>query len=233
MHVLGKQGRAPVLEDLVVCDRESGVYCVVDGMGGAHGGVESARRTADAVFDFLKRKSGDNDATLPFWMDPRRSHEENLLTNSLFFAERSVRSFNDAQTRGRKGGASAVIVQVDEDRAWSARVGTVLLSLIRGGQTVQTYGPELDQHVRTWNVPTQFIGQAKPIVPLVERFKVQTGDWVVLGTAGMSGTVLAGLASIQGSNSAAPDSARSERLQLFFESFEPKENVSGVILGLS
>lgn len=117
------QGRAPVHENLARADFEAGLFVCVDGIGGASGGIGAAKLALESVFDFMKKKSYDAEATLPFFRDPKLSHDLNLLKNAIYYAHQRVCDWNHTRTAISKGGASMMIGKASSSRLALVGVG--------------------------------------------------------------------------------------------------------------
>jgi protein phosphatase len=123
-------------EDCFEIDPEHQVFVVADGMGGHSHGEIASRIAVDAIRDFVSR-TGDNDSTLPFEMDPALSRQGNRIRAAIRIAhDRVLRAIRqDASLHGMEhhGGRALLdgdtmsVAHVGDSRAYRLRQGKLEL----------------------------------------------------------------------------------------------------------
>jgi protein phosphatase len=106
---------------------------VADGMGGHSHGEIASRIAVDAIREFVA-KTSDDDATLPFDVDPRLSRNSNRLRAAIRVAHDKVLKAirNDASLHGM--GTTVVGLLVDGESASIAHVGDSRCYRLRDGR---------------------------------------------------------------------------------------------------
>ncbi len=187
------KGRRPVQEDHLLVDREKGVFVVADGFGGPVCGVAAAKNACEAVRNFLFKEAGDLEATLPFVIKNYFSLAGNVLFNALIHANRKVTSMNKGKTVHEKGGASVLAGFIDGNLLSLANVGTCTAFLFRHDQVVElvvprSFGRLVDPFAKRvhadYQYPLMALGMSEDLEPEIIEYRIQAGDWLLLGTDG-------------------------------------------------
>lgn len=165
------------------------VFIVSDGMGGAKAGDFASR----AIIEHLHRK-----------MSPRREGRESHVMGLLKEVHRDLirLSGEDEEKRGMGGTCTlawlepdgeVMLVQVGDSRLYRWRPGqlelcsedqTVAAQLVASGTLEEADA----RRSRYWHVLTQAIGggEERPLHPRVSRFKIRSGDWLLLCSDGVT-----------------------------------------------
>ena len=120
-------------EDCFDIDPDLQMFVVADGMGGHSHGEIASRIAVDAIREFVA-KTSDDDATLPFDVDPRLSRNSNRLRAAIRVAHDKVLKAirNDASLHGM--GTTVVGLLVDGESASIAHVGDSRCYRLRDGK---------------------------------------------------------------------------------------------------
>jgi len=95
-------------EDALLCDPESGLFVVADGMGGHNAGEVASKLAIDAIGGFLERSRGGEDFTWPYGLDPSLSFQGNRLMTAVKLANRRV--FKAGESREDYTGLGTTVV---------------------------------------------------------------------------------------------------------------------------
>jgi serine/threonine protein phosphatase PrpC len=77
-------------EDRFCADVDTGLFLVVDGVGGQNAGQVAAQIVRDCVLEFVRETEDDDDKTWPFGIDPALSPAGNRLRAAILVANRNV-----------------------------------------------------------------------------------------------------------------------------------------------
>ena len=77
-------------EDRFCVQPETGLFVVVDGVGGHTAGQVAAQTTVDTIQQFIQDTTEDKDKTWPFGIDPELSAAGNRLRTAVLIANPSV-----------------------------------------------------------------------------------------------------------------------------------------------
>jgi serine/threonine protein phosphatase PrpC len=187
-------------EDCFEIDPEHQVFVVADGMGGHSHGEIASRIAVDAIREFVSRTE-DNDATLPFEMDPAISRQGNRIRAAIRIAhDRVLRAIRqDASLHGM--GTTVVGLLLDGDSISVAHVGDSRAYRLRQGKL------ELLTQDHTWvneqvvagflseeqarahplkNVVTRALGGDAEVDIDVKEWAVEAGDIYLLCSDGLT-----------------------------------------------
>lgn len=204
--VFADPGARPAQEDCFLMDRDKGIFVIADGFGGPAPGAGAARAACDAVKSFLVKQAGDQDATMPFELRSYFSLAGNILFNSLVHANRKVLNLNQGKAVHERGGASVLAGYLDESLLALANVGACTAWLFRDGEGAElvaprTWGRLMDPVRRdapgTSRLPLMALGTAPDLEPEVVECRIQSGDWLVLATAGFDPVLREQIATAQ------------------------------------
>lgn len=190
-------------EDCYCADPASGLFAVVDGVGGHAGGRMASAAVADALEASIRDRYG-NDDTWPFGMDVRLSSAANRLRTAILVANQRLRQCVriDAQLAGMAATVSAVLI--DGPDVVAANVGDCRVYLHRAGRLQQVTRDHswVAEQIRAGlldreaakshpmrNVVTRVVsGKAHLDIDFVE-FRVDAGDALLLCSDGLHGYV--------------------------------------------
>jgi len=187
-------------EDCFDIDPANQVFVVADGMGGHSHGEIASRLAVDAIREFVDR-TADQDATLPFEMDPKLGRHGNRIRAAIRVAhDRVLRAIRqDASLHGM--GTTVVGLLLDGDSAAVANVGDSRAYRIREGRL------ELLTQDHTWvneqvvagflseeqarshplkNVVTRALGGDTEVEIDVREWPVEEGDLFLLCSDGLT-----------------------------------------------
>jgi serine/threonine protein phosphatase PrpC len=113
----------PVNEDSFLCDPESGLFMVADGMGGHHAGEIASSLAVEAVRTFLERTRTGADVTWPYGIDPALSFDANRLMTAIKLANRRVFKTGESRDEYTGMGTTLVVGLVSDGGLLYASVG--------------------------------------------------------------------------------------------------------------
>jgi protein phosphatase len=187
-------------EDCFDIDPGNQVFVVADGMGGHSHGEIASRIAIDSIREFVAR-TADEDATLPFEMDPRLGRQSNRLKSAIRVAHDKVLKAirQDASLHGM--GTTVVGLLVDGDSAAIAHVGDSRCYRLRDGklelltqdhtwvneQVVAGFLSEEQARVHPLkNVVTRALGGDSDVDVDVREWKIVPGDLFLLCSDGLT-----------------------------------------------
>jgi protein phosphatase len=124
-------------EDRHCADPETGLFVVVDGVGGQNAGQVAAEIVCECIQTFIQETSDDDDKTWPFGIDPALSAAGNRLRASILVANRMVSRRLEEQTElsGMAATMSAALIRASH--AVVANVGDCRGYLLRKNKLLQ------------------------------------------------------------------------------------------------
>jgi protein phosphatase len=124
-------------EDAFLCEPESGLFIVADGMGGHHAGEVASTLAIETVRTFLTRTRDGENVTWPYGIDPDLSFHANRMHTAIKLANRRV--FKEGESREDYTGMGTTIVAtvVADDRLVVASVGDSRLYAFSNDTLVQ------------------------------------------------------------------------------------------------
>ena len=124
-------------EDRCCAEADSGLFLVVDGVGGQNAGQVAAQIVCDAIQEFIRDTSDDDEETWPFGTDPALSAAGNRLRTSILVANRTVarRLEEDEDLAGMAATMAAALI--GPGRAAVGNVGDCRGYLLRRGTLLQ------------------------------------------------------------------------------------------------
>jgi PPM family protein phosphatase len=178
-------------EDYFICDAESGVFILADGMGGANGGEHASRIGAEVLYEFLRHLPGAPDirtleqgfleANAAVRGTAQGNPELQGMGTTLVAARQvghchfQIGSVGDSRAYHHSGGEIAVLTR---DQTWVAEVGTGL------GLSEESLRKHPYRHVLT-----MAIGSSDEIrIPSHELY-IRPGDQILLCSDGLHGVV--------------------------------------------
>ena len=191
-------------EDRYCADADTGLFLVVDGVGGQNAGQVAAEIVCNRIQAFIRETAEDEDKTWPFGIDTALSAAGNRLRASILVANRAVseRLIEDESLNGMAAtmaGAlvktsSAVVSNVGDCRGYLLRSRKLLqITLDHSWVAEQVRAGVLDAEAARVhpmrNLVTRAVaGQGDLSIDIVE-FDVQSGDTLLLCSDGLSGAV--------------------------------------------
>lgn len=187
-------------EDSFAIDPERHLFVVADGMGGHSYGEVASRIAVAAIREFV-HKSADEEATLPFELDPGLSRQANVLRAAIRLGhERVLRAIRQDSALHGMGttvvgmlvdGQKAVICHVGDSRAYRYRNGRLeLLTQDHtwvNEQVVAGFLSEEQARVHPLkNVVTRALGGDSEVQIDVREFQVEPGDLYLLCSDGLT-----------------------------------------------
>jgi serine/threonine protein phosphatase PrpC len=187
-------------EDCFDIEPEHQCFVVADGMGGHSHGEIASRIAVDAIREFVA-KTADEDATLPFDLDPRLGRHSNRLRAAIRVAhDRVLKAIRqDASLHGM--GTTVVGLLVDGDSAAIAHVGDSRAYRLRedklelltqdhtwvNEQVVAGFLSEEQARVHPLkNVVTRALGGDAAVDIDVREWRIRPGDLFLLCSDGLT-----------------------------------------------
>jgi serine/threonine protein phosphatase PrpC len=189
-------GRRAQNEDAYCVRPELGLFVVADGLGGQEGGEVASQCVVDAFTQFGERLARDAESTWPHKLNPRCSHEENLLAACTALAQRSVVSRRVGPLK--EMGSTVVALALGRHGAAVAHVGDSRLYRLRGGKLeALTRDHSITEEMREagmeppprgqsafGHIITRALGTDRAD-PSVQALKLQLGDVYLLCSDGL------------------------------------------------
>jgi len=190
-------GRRANNEDAVCANPDLGLFVVADGMGGYEGGEVASALAVQAIHDLVRRTAGDDDATWPYRIDPRRTISENeIIVATLLAADQIVQRRNGALAQM---GSTVAVLRLVRDCAVIGHVGDSRVYRLRGGvlaqltvdhslleQLIAAGAPPADADTFQWrHVVTRALGTPHA-EPEVSCARALPGDVYLLCSDGLS-----------------------------------------------
>lgn len=196
--------KRPVNEDSYCARPDLGLFLVADGMGGHAAGEIASRLAAETVERVVVETAGGSSASQP-GADGVRQSDADRLRGGLVEASRRIAEAmeGDATLRGMATTTSALLVAHDGP-AVVAHVGDSRIYLLRDGSLSQVTRDHswVEEQVRAglldrraalahpWrNIVTRALSGAEHPDIDVTTVALQTGDWIVLCSDGLSAVV--------------------------------------------
>jgi len=178
-------------EDYFICDAESGVFILADGMGGANGGEHASRISVEVLYEFLRHLPGAHDIeTLEQGFVEantavRRAARDHPELEGMGTTLVAARKISDGQFQlGSVGDSRAYrysesgLEALTRDQTWVAEVGSGL------GLSEESLRKHPYRHVLTMAV-----GSADEIRIPSQELHIQPGDQLLLCSDGLHGVV--------------------------------------------
>jgi PPM family protein phosphatase len=178
-------------EDYFICDAESGVFILADGMGGANGGEHASRISAEVLYEFLRHLPGGQgiqtlqqgfvEANAAVRQAARDHPELEGMGTTLLAARKigdgefQIGSVGDSRAYHSSAGS---LEPLTRDQTWVAEVGTGL------GLSEESLRKHPYRHVLTMAV-----GSADEIRIPAKELHIQPGDQILLCSDGLHGVV--------------------------------------------
>lgn len=191
-------------EDRCCAEPQTGLFLVVDGVGGQNAGQVAAQIVCDCIQEFIRDSNDDDDKTWPFGIDPALSAAGNRLRTSILVANRAVaRSLQeDEELTGMAATMSAVLVRparavvgnVGDCRAYLLRRSKLLqVTLDHSWVAEQVRAGTLDASAARSHPMRNLVTRAVSGDPLLNvdivEFGIESGDVILLCSDGLHGMV--------------------------------------------
>jgi protein phosphatase len=191
-------------EDRLCADPDTGLFLVVDGVGGQNAGQVAAQIVRDCILEFVRETKDDDDKTWPFGIDPALSPAGNRLRAAILVANRNVaqRLEEDESLTGMAatmagaliGTTHAVVGNVGDARAYLLRRDKLLqVTLDHSWVAEQVRAGTLDAtaaraHPMRNLVTRAVSGDPQLNIDIVE-FEIRNGDVLILCSDGLHSMV--------------------------------------------
>ncbi len=120
-------------EDTYKVVDDHALYMVADGMGGHSSGEVASRMACEAVADFFRETSQDEDMTWPFKMDKGVGYEANRLSVSVKLANLRIHESAQSNPSQRGMGTTLVSVRFTDEGLVIGHVGDSRVYRLRDG----------------------------------------------------------------------------------------------------
>lgn len=190
-------------EDAYLVDDGLSLYIVADGMGGHAAGEVASRIATESISEFISHTIED-DGTWPHAYDENFSRNTNRLLSALRIANTRVIDAMKRDARLRGMGTTVVAGLFDDTRASIAHVGDSRAYHIRNSQMSRITSDhswvfeqvragmlteaEAEKHPLR-NVITRALGGGNSVVPEASEVQLETGDYFILCSDGLTGMV--------------------------------------------
>jgi serine/threonine protein phosphatase PrpC len=178
-------------QDAFIINQEYHVFGVIDGFGGTGIGDVVSSQISKTVQEVFTKSSADQDATLKYYYDSRRSVECNFLVNGVLGFHETLMLENEQKSLYQRGGASCIFLINQGERVSVLSVGKIygilirsntvrLMSLVDDGiSLMQTDSLSISD---AWT--KSGIGLFSPLQYFINEFPTMSGDKILLATQG-------------------------------------------------
>lgn len=178
-------------QDVYFANLDYNIFGVIDGFGGTGIGDVIANRVSSCVSDILTTATNDQDATLKYFYDSRRSVECNFLINGLLKLHNDIQIENEQKSIYQRGGASCVFLIASGSKVTVISIGKIYSLLIRNESVRKIVHEddglsfESDNLIASTNSWTKSgIGLFSPLQYSIKEFNVLVNDQVLLASIG-------------------------------------------------
>jgi serine/threonine protein phosphatase PrpC len=194
-------GRRRRNEDAFLLAPETGVFAVLDGMGGYDGGDVASSIAAQTITQFYAAIAADPEATWPYAIDCGKTIAQNRVDAAIRLANRRIRERRDEQLGSM--GSTVAMMSVAGSRIVLGHLGDSRIYRLRGSELTQLTCdhslyeqlrasglelPPLSQFVHA-NVITRALGPCEDERPELAEIELELGDRYLLCTDGLSGVL--------------------------------------------
>ncbi|HVI02763.1 MAG TPA: protein phosphatase 2C domain-containing protein [Enhygromyxa sp.] len=203
IHSFGRSitGRRRRNEDAFLLAPETGVFAVLDGMGGYDGGDVASSIAAQTITQFYAALAADPEATWPYALDIGKTIAQNRVDAAIRLANRRIRERRDQQLGSM--GSTVALMSVVGSRGVLGHLGDSRIYRLRGRQLLQlTCDHSLYEQLRAGglelpplseflhaNVITRALGPCEDEHPELAEIELELGDRFLLCTDGLSGVL--------------------------------------------
>lgn len=180
---------------------ETGVFAVLDGMGGYDGGDVASSIGAQTITQFYAAVAADSEATWPYPIDVGKTIAQNRVDAAIRLANRRIRE-RRMRHHGEMG-STVALLSVAGSRGVLGHLGDSRIYRLRGNHLQQLTCdhslyeqlragglelPPLSQFVHA-NVITRALGPCEDERPELAEIELELGDRYLLCTDGLSGAL--------------------------------------------
>ena len=191
-------------EDNLLLVEAENLFVVADGMGGHASGEVASQIAIEALKDFFKRTSENDEVTWPFKEEKGLRYEENRLVTSIKLANLRIYETASGEARLKGMGTTIVCSLFTNGMAYLGHVGDSRAYRIRGGAIEQLtedhsllndyikankLTPEEIEAFPHKNVIVRALGMRETVQVDIARLDPQPDDIYLLCTDGLSGMV--------------------------------------------
>jgi PPM family protein phosphatase len=190
-------------EDTFLCDVDSGLFIVGDGMGGHHAGEVASKLAVEAVRAFLERTRDGGDLTWPYGIDPLLSFDANRMMTAIKLANRRVFKAGESREDYTGMGTTLVVGLVSGDQFVYSSVGDSRIYTLADGSLTQLteddswvgmmLGKDVEPAVAAKHpmkhVLTNVIGARDQLECKVLERTLQKSETILLSSDGLHGLV--------------------------------------------
>lgn len=179
-------------QDAYFINLDHNIFGVIDGFGGTGIGDVVTGRIVAAISSMLNRATHDQDATLKYFYDSRRSVECNFIINELLKLHDSLLQESEKSSIYQRGGANCLFLITKGSRVTVISIGKIYSMLYRNGRIqkiiLEDDSPILENDmtsiatIGSW--PKSAIGLFSPLNYQIKEINMAAGDQILLGTQG-------------------------------------------------
>jgi serine/threonine protein phosphatase PrpC len=203
IHSFGRSitGRRRRNEDAFLLAPDTGVFAVLDGMGGYEGGDVASSLAAQTITQFYAAVAADPEATWPYALDCGKTLAQNRVDAAIRLANRRIRERRDERLGAM--GSTVAMMSVAGSRGVLGHLGDSRIYRLRGDALLQlTCDHSLYEQLRAGglelpplseflhaNVITRALGPNEDERPELAEIELELGDRFLLCTDGLSGVL--------------------------------------------
>jgi PPM family protein phosphatase len=129
--------RRKLNEDNVLCDAETNLYAVCDGMGGHNAGEVASKMAIETLQSFIQKSHREKEITWPYGLDVNLSFDGNRLKTALKLANKKVYKAADNREEYTGMGTTVVAALVSGNLMTVGSAGDSRCYLLRDGALSQ------------------------------------------------------------------------------------------------
>ncbi len=180
-------------QDAYFVNLDHNVFGVIDGFGGTGIGDVISNRISTNIHNMLTKASGDQDATLKYFYDARRTVECNFIVNELLKVHDTLLIENEQKSIYQKGAACCLFLISYGNRVCLISIGKVYSLLFRNSQIqkiiLEDDAPTLEKDLSALTTdgswPKSAIGLFSPLQYQIKEVNLLPGDQILLATQGV------------------------------------------------
>ncbi len=178
-------------QDAYYLNQDYHLFGIVDGFGGTGIGDIVSSNLTGYIHEVFTKATHDQDATLKYFYDSRRSIECNFLVNGIMAYNETLMAENETKNLYQRGGANCLFVIDHGGRVSVVSIGKIYGLLLRNGKmrsfsnVDDGIGLEITNFVATADTWTKSaLGLFSPLQLQINEFTTQPGDQIILATIG-------------------------------------------------
>ena len=133
-------------EDAYDFDLDNQLFFIIDAFGGAGIGDKTAAKIKEDLKQFINQLTGDPDATMPLYWNPRWPIEGNALINAMINTHQILHKSNSKLSLNKRSGASLACAVKAGDILVLAHVGNTNIYLSRHGNISSLFAQDTHQY---------------------------------------------------------------------------------------